>query len=358
MTDPHIQALLRGPSLTPLGGPGTPVVVTYSFMTGAPGEAAAMDGAQQAAARDAFAAWGAVSGIIPVEVPSIGGAAGGQIRLGIDELPGSQVALAALYGDGRTIITLDGPLAAAGSGPGSLATYALLHEIGHALGLKHPFEGGAVLPAALDSSAHTVMSYNYRGFLRADPGPLDAAAAAHLYGAPAAKAGLAAWWDAASGAVAIAGTPGPDRVEGSALPVNVIATGAGDDAAFGGRGGDFIAAGEGNDLLAGGAGSDHLDGGGGFDVALFAGPRSSYAIGADGATITVAGPDGIDRLTQVEWLQFADGGQGGPPAAPVGMRAERLLGPEDDRAWGPPGADAASALAQPTPLAPPDHGFG
>lgn len=39
----------------------------------------------------------------------------------------------------------------------------LLHEIGHALGLKHPFEAdsasGYVLATALDNEAHTVMSY-------------------------------------------------------------------------------------------------------------------------------------------------------------------------------------------------------
>lgn len=36
----------------------------------------------------------------------------------------------------------------------------LLHEIGHALGLKHPFEGYPVLPENKDSYLYTVMSYN------------------------------------------------------------------------------------------------------------------------------------------------------------------------------------------------------
>jgi serralysin len=36
---------------------------------------------------------------------------------------------------------------------------ATLHELGHALGLKHPFEDGATLPAAYDSHRYTVMSY-------------------------------------------------------------------------------------------------------------------------------------------------------------------------------------------------------
>ncbi len=34
-----------------------------------------------------------------------------------------------------------------------------LHELGHALGLKHPFEDGETLPAAYDTARYTVMSY-------------------------------------------------------------------------------------------------------------------------------------------------------------------------------------------------------
>lgn len=42
---------------------------------------------------------------------------------------------------------------------GSYNFYSLIHESGHALGLKHPFEGGAVLPLAQDSRQYSVMSY-------------------------------------------------------------------------------------------------------------------------------------------------------------------------------------------------------
>jgi hypothetical protein len=34
-----------------------------------------------------------------------------------------------------------------------------VHEIGHALGFKHPFEGEPVLAIDLDSKSNTVMSY-------------------------------------------------------------------------------------------------------------------------------------------------------------------------------------------------------
>jgi Ca2+-binding RTX toxin-like protein len=42
---------------------------------------------------------------------------------------------------------------------GSYNFEALLHEIGHALGLKHPFESNPKLPTAWDSRVYTVMSY-------------------------------------------------------------------------------------------------------------------------------------------------------------------------------------------------------
>ncbi|MBD8049689.1 M10 family metallopeptidase [Limnohabitans radicicola] len=42
---------------------------------------------------------------------------------------------------------------------GSYNYEALLHEIGHSLGLKHPFSDTPVLPAGLDSRIYTVMSY-------------------------------------------------------------------------------------------------------------------------------------------------------------------------------------------------------
>ena len=42
---------------------------------------------------------------------------------------------------------------------GGYGRYALVHEIGHAIGLKHPFEGAMTLPAAERTLAHSVMAY-------------------------------------------------------------------------------------------------------------------------------------------------------------------------------------------------------
>lgn len=46
---------------------------------------------------------------------------------------------------------------------GTSGYQVLLHELGHALGLKHPFEGSPTLPANLDDTDHTLMSYTWVG---------------------------------------------------------------------------------------------------------------------------------------------------------------------------------------------------
>lgn len=64
---------------------------------------------------------------------------------------------------GSVWINNDIPWVAADWQPKAFGYATLLHEMGHALGLKHPFEGdgagGFVLDASVDNEAHTVMSY-------------------------------------------------------------------------------------------------------------------------------------------------------------------------------------------------------
>ena len=74
-------------------------------------------------------------------------------------------------------------------------------------------------------------------------------------------------------------------------------------------GDDSLTGGAGADLLDGGAGNDTLVGGAGRDTALYAGKRGDYTVTllADGsATVSTAGADGSDHLSQVERLQFGD----------------------------------------------------
>ncbi|GAB2846407.1 hypothetical protein GCM10027277_13440 [Pseudoduganella ginsengisoli] len=65
----------------------------------------------------------------------------------------------------------------------------------------------------------------------------------------------------------------------------------------------------GNDTLASGAGNDTLDGGAGTDTAIFSGTRARYTVARTGSGCTVqdtSGADGVDQLSNIERLQFAD----------------------------------------------------
>ena len=69
---------------------------------------------------------------------------------------------------------------------------SLIHEIGHAVGLKHPHDlggSGVTLPAQEDTHTQTVMSYNFKGDSPATMMGYDLLALQYLYGARAKNAG-------------------------------------------------------------------------------------------------------------------------------------------------------------------------
>jgi Ca2+-binding RTX toxin-like protein len=70
---------------------------------------------------------------------------------------------------------------------GTIGYTAILHEIGHTMGLKHPFStDGTVLSLEKDNNTYTVMTYNdasYAGSYAVSLMPYDILALQHLYGA-------------------------------------------------------------------------------------------------------------------------------------------------------------------------------
>lgn len=227
----------------------------------------------------------------------------------------------------------------------------LMHEIGHALGIKHPFSsidpaGGIAAPPYLSGSEEsllwTVMSYTqYPGQYHLAYRPLDIAALQYLYGpAETARTGNDTYeisstdsnfiWDGSGvdtitlanvtqGSTAYL-TPGYWGFVGSKsnfitapgqITVNFGTmienlTGsiyndvlygnqtenringlAGNDLIEGWDGDDSLIGGLGNDTLNGGSGSDSIDGGEGQDTAIFSGTLANYSITKTGNSYTV-----------------------------------------------------------------------
>jgi Ca2+-binding RTX toxin-like protein len=298
-----VDALYAG---TRWGDFSEPVTVTYGFLTSPTAGAdelgssgfQPMTPAQENAVRAALAQWSEVSGLTFVES---GDAAGAAIRFGTNEQPAS---LGYAYYPPHGDVYIDNDW---------VTPYVLLHEIGHAIGLKHPGMDGSdppYLPDAEDVRTNTVMSLN--GAHIDELGALDIAAMQYLYGVnPGARAGNDTYllsgsehiiWDgngtdtvSAAGIAAAAridlhdgrwsqvaaqeasilapgqyfigystaienaiGGSGADTVAGNEL-ANVLDGRSGNDMLDGGRGADTLIGGRGGDTLTGGAGRDRFD---------------------------------------------------------------------------------------------------
>jgi hypothetical protein len=164
--------------------------------------------------------------------------------------------------------------------PGGYGYETLLHELGHALGLKHPFDDSIHLPASQDNTNNTLMSYTSAGGAHSAYSQYDVAALKWLYGMDGLGGALGI--NSTTGARYIAGTNGADTLTGTAA----------------------------NDMLEGDGGNDMIDGGSGTDTAVFRGVRSNYDISAlVNGDLTVSSKDGIDGtdiLRSIEILKFQD----------------------------------------------------
>jgi len=162
---------------------------------------------------------------------------------------------------------------------GSAGYEVLLHEVGHMLGLGHPFDTSYALPAAEDNTNNTVMSYTDRGSAKSQFQSYDLLALDWIYG----RDGLGGSWG-------INSSNGP-TLNLSAGPVAVRGTAQ-------------------NDRLISASANEAFDGLQGIDTLVLDGLRANYTLTRQTTgwqlQDSVVGRDGTDTLNNVERLQFSD----------------------------------------------------
>ncbi len=314
----HIDALLdNGPDWNYQNPGGNVILYTFSVTSGnEAGETGqqAFSVSQQLHARSAMAYISALTGIVFTETTN--GAAANVHFCNLDIPDSSTSALCSWRGDASIItstnelvsykasayIYMDNRQFGASNSdltPGGSGYETLLHELGHMIGLKHPFDVDQyninVLPRAEDNSSNTLMSYSEVGGPYSAFSPYDIAALDWLYGR-----------DGLGGNLGVGSLTGARYLTGS-------------------RDGEVLVGTASNDTLRGNGGDDRLNGGNGDDTAVFSGGSTSYTFVAltDG-TLRVQGADGIDILESIEILQFSNGsfrrselGDSVAPPAPV-----------------------------------------